>query len=211
MKYETSLGTVYLPIDQTKINYLLLSGGFDSAVLLCLFATNGATITPVINHSNDILYPIAARKVVDFVNGKYGSSIPAPIHLGDPTASHSERTNTVIAQILRSHSDNSGNQVAIWQGITRNPDVGLSSMDSMDNFRPVRKETSSSFIHSPFKDFDKRVTVALAESLGVTGEISKITASCTMRLPGGRCGECFQCKERAWAFSSMEAYDCGKF
>jgi 7-cyano-7-deazaguanine synthase in queuosine biosynthesis len=39
-------------------------------------------------------------------------------------------------------------------------------------------------------------------------ELLKLTHSCTEQKTG-RCGRCFQCNERAWAFRQLDKLDAG--
>ncbi len=62
----------------------------------------------------------------------------------------------------------------------------------------------------PFSGVDKSHTVYLANRLGVLDDIAEISHTCT-ETHGLRCGQCWQCSERAWAFNLLGLSDIGQY
>ena len=60
----------------------------------------------------------------------------------------------------------------------------------------------------PFADITKDQIVLLAKELSVLADLSYLSHSC-VELIRGRCGECFWCKEREWAYEQAEEIDYG--
>jgi 7-cyano-7-deazaguanine synthase in queuosine biosynthesis len=70
---------------------------------------------------------------------------------------------------------------------------------------PKRKQSYDDKFLQPMFDWTKKDTVALAIELGLT-DLMKISHSCTERKIS-RCGHCWQCRERAWAFDQNQYID----
>lgn len=216
MNYELPSGEVItIELDPSKKHFLLMSGGFDSAVLLCLLAIEsartGVNIQPAINIGSGSL--MLASAIVSYVNEKYGTTIPLPISMGDSNAHHTKKTQSIIDEITK--TEELGMAVInqrIWQAINEPPNVVLGDMDGTPGYRPIRAKPKSELMVSPFAALDKSQIVYLAHELGVLEPISSLSSSCTNKMPSGaRCQKCFQCTERAWAFRTQGLTDAGNF
>lgn len=193
-----------LTMDPSVKHFILLSGGLDSAVLLYCLALvgmeSGVVIQPVMVEDGNTDAPEKGKEIVDYVNGKLGTTIPYHIPVGDITVHHTEKTKTGVYSLLVQH----GMDIVIWQAITKNPPVVLGPRDFSTDFRPVRKSTSgNNILRSPFYEYEKTYIVGLMRDLGILSLAAK-TLSCTNTSKGNPpCGGCFQCLERNWAFRSI--------
>lgn len=77
-----------------------------------------------------------------------------------------------------------------------------------------RNETNNTpwqdIVKQPFQDLGmtKEQLVLLAREYKILKQVSEITHSCVENIRG-RCGECFWCKEREWAFGEVGEVDYG--
>jgi len=78
----------------------------------------------------------------------------------------------------------------------------------LPNARYVPKESDYYWVAWPFADWYKTEVVKLAFDLGIAEEIMPITHTCTEQ-DRGRCGICWWCKEREWAFNELGLIDTG--
>ena len=143
------------------------------------------------------------QPIVDKVNEILGIALPAPIQVGDPTLHHSQQTQSGE----RDARDNYGIQ-HIFYGSQAHPPV---PMPGEYPARPsqIHFKNNAGVITTtcPFALLDKRHTLALYEVFQVWPLI-EITHSCTHRTVG-RCGECYNCVERQWAFNELRFTDPG--
>lgn len=183
---------------------LYISGGFDSALMLHLYCIEAK------NRSVGTLYCITIDRgsaAIDFGKSicQWAEnlhkikiehmivSIPEKLH-------HSQHISYPSQQLFRF-----GFKTLI-SADTQNPPIKLNGTE------PVRIPPDANYDgwHFPFARMDKSQTVELAHQMEVLEEISKLSHSCT-ETDGERCGSCWQCNERAWAFQKTGLIDPGKF
>lgn len=192
---------VSIPEDTKKIA-VLLSGGADSAILLYILAQEAKqqnvelmTFT-VPRPDGAILY---SPGIVDYLNSVTDLNIPHPIEVGDPSVHHSMQTRSGHSEIFRKYDVD-----YVFYGSQSIPEE-LTGLDLVYPKRPARK----TFPHTicPFFDLTKEHTLDLYFKLGMT-ELLKYSHSCT-EMQVGRCGACYNCLERAWAFTKLGYTDPG--
>lgn len=199
---------IELPAHHQRIG-VMLSGGADSAILLYLLA-----LERKMSGSNHKLIPLTvprtdgASNYVDAIVLKVNelvpeSNIPLPVRLGDPTVHHSEQTNTGERDARRLHGIEH-----IFYGSQAHPPV---PMPGEYPGRPDRTEYLNNkgqvSTTCPFALLDKRHTIDLYEIFQVWSLI-ELTHSCTHQTQG-RCGQCYNCKEREWAIADLGYTDPG--
>jgi hypothetical protein len=200
---------VELPAHHQRIG-VMLSGGADSAILLYILAlelkmsgSKQELITLTVPRAD------GASNYVDAIVNKVnelvpGVNIPLPIRLGDPTVHHSQQGKSGEIAARQHH-----NIEHIFYGSQAHPPV---PMPGEYPGRPDRTEyTNNQGIVTttcPFALLDKRHTIDLYEIFQVWPLI-ELTHSCTHRTEG-RCGECYNCKERAWAMEALGYTDPGR-
>ena len=64
----------------------------------------------------------------------------------------------------------------------------------------------SNLIKQPFDTYTKDTLVAMAMEEGIIDDTKEVTHSCVVQSRG-RCGECFWCEEREWAFQQHGLMD----
>jgi 7-cyano-7-deazaguanine synthase in queuosine biosynthesis len=188
------------PCDTTRRYGIMLSGGFDSAVLLDMMIENGYAnnlqpfTIPKVDGSH-----VHATNVINHYNQKYNISLPPTINVGDITVYHRQMSTTAWHDINDNHRDkcdvlfNALNQVHPEVADGRHPDR-------------TRSEPNDR-IKLPFVDLYKTHIVDFMFERKLEA-IMPITHSCTER-PDTRCNVCWQCGERAWAFTKLNQVDTG--
>lgn len=189
-----------LDIDPNKKYGILLSGGLDSAVLLYLIIREFPRIDlqpfTIPKKDGAILY---ADPIISHINNKFNLKIPKTIAVGDPTVHHRKQNKSAVIDIFQKHSVD-----FLFIAINQNPPE-LTDLPGA----PIRtKRVRDSRIILPFVDLIKTHIVDLMFEYSQE-DLMAITHSCTEQ-PVGRCSQCWQCSERAWAFSSLNKIDNGE-
>lgn len=207
---EDQRETVTIDIDTTKKIGIFLSGGLDSTVLLsCMckdIIAQGKQPKDVIKyifnipkHDGAELYPPA---LIDLVRKKYDIELPSTTRVRIPQLHQRFHGEKVWQSILFALDNFDVDQ--IYLGDQRsNPDL--------DTTLPIRSQKIEGPMPGtlifPFNHTQKSHTVDIMFQLGVE-EISNLSHSCTETITG-KCGKCYHCKERAWAFNTMDKIDTG--
>jgi 7-cyano-7-deazaguanine synthase in queuosine biosynthesis len=193
--------TVFIPEDRFG---LFISGGFDSAVMLHLYClgikNNQQSTLNCITVDRGFAAVEFGAAICEWAENKHNIkinhmivSIPEGLH-------HSKHVSYPAKQLFKF-----GFKTLI-SADTQNPPEELIGTG------PTRIAPDAKFTgwHFPFSTLTKRETVKLAHDLGVLEEISTLSHSCT-ETDGDRCGNCWQCNERKWAFNELNLVDVGKF
>jgi hypothetical protein len=181
---------------------VMLSGGADSAILLYLLALErkmeGGTqeIIPFTVARPDGAWNYV-KPIVDKINQMLGIELPDPIQVGDPTLHHSKQGRSGEIEARSKHRIDH-----FYYGSQQHPPV---PMPGEYPKRPDQVELPGTTI--PFALVDKRHTLGLYEVFQAWPLI-ELTHSCTAQTEG-RCGECYNCKEREWALGELGITDPG--
>jgi len=198
---------IKLPEGKQRIG-VMLSGGADSAALLYLLCLerrmdkSSQEIVPFTVARPDGAWDYV-KPIVEWVRNKLELTIeqlPDPIKVGDPTVHHSQQGRTGEYEARSKHSIEH-----IFYGSQAHPDRVLIELPGEYPSRPASVELPGTTC--PFALVDKRHTLSLYDIFDVWPLI-ELTHSCTA-LTEGRCGECYNCKEREWALSQLEFTDPG--
>jgi hypothetical protein len=185
--------------DQSKKYGILLSGGIDSAVLLYLLLKEYPNIDlqPFTIPKSDgaIMY---APMIVKHFNKKFDLTIPDTIAVGDPTVHHRLQSKTAVNEIFQKYAID-----FLFIALNQNPPE-LNNLPGA----PFRSRKSiNPKVLLPFVDLLKTDILSMMFEYNQE-DIAEITHSCTEQQVG-RCGNCWQCTERAWAFSKLNKQDTG--
>lgn len=188
-----------ISIDTSKKYGLLLSGGLDSAVLLYLLIKNCPTIDlqpfTIPKHDGSALY---ANPIIDHVNSKFGLAIPSTIYVGKPNAHHSMQSISAIMDIFENHPVD-----FLFMGVNTNPP----GFNNIKGAPKRRLKTPNPKLLYPFASMFKDAIIKIMFDEGQQ-DLANITHSCTEQQVG-RCNQCWQCSERAWAFRQLNKLDTG--
>lgn len=189
-----------LNLNPDKSYGIMLSGGLDSAVLLYLIINQQPSVKlqpfTIDKTDGSSLY---VNKIIDHFNKKFNTSIPYTIYVGDPTAHHRLQSTTAVIDIFNNYSVD-----YLFNGINQNP-LELNDLPGA----PVRdtKSTDPRIIF-PFVDLYKHNILEFMYAHNQE-DLADITHSCTEQSVG-RCHNCWQCTERAWAFKQLDTIDTGQ-
>lgn len=178
---------------------IFVSGGVDSAVMSYMVhylrkahnTNNSFEFFTVPKYDNSLPH---AKNVISYIDNIYNNR-PSNHHIvGDPTSHHTMQGYSSVLYALNNYTND-----MFMVGDTKNPD---SLPDG-----PVRKQGSHARIHRPFLNCTKDNIIRLALDFQLM-DLIKICHTCT-ESPDIRCGKCWQCRERAWAFAECGYTDPG--
>lgn len=192
---------ISLPTDKKKIG-VMLSGGADSAILLYLLA-----LERKLGESDHELIPFTVARpdgawnyvkpIADKVKSMLGVEFADPIQVGDSTLHHSMQGRSGELEARAKYGVEH-----CFYGSQQHPPV---PMPGDYPARPDQIDLPGTTI--PFALIDKRHTLGLYEVFQAWPLI-ELTHSCTVQTVG-RCGECYNCKERKWALAELQTEDPG--
>jgi hypothetical protein len=184
---------------------ILLSGGLDSAVLLYLLLSSNKEINiqpfTIPKGDGSFLY---VNDILKYFSKYFDIRLPDTIHVGDPAAHHTLQSKTAVIEILEKFPHINQIYFATNQNPTHDFDY---SKYPTGGFPDRVKGSDHPKIKMPFIDMYKDEILKFVFDNGQE-ELLLLTHTCTEQKTG-RCGQCFQCNERAWAFSQLAKTDPG--
>ncbi len=188
---------------------IMLSGGLDSAVLFYLILSDARSknlnlnIQPFTIPKSDGSY-LYIQKLLNYFRTHFDKDISDTIHVGDPTVYHAEQSKTAVIEILEQHSYIDCLYFATNQNPTHDFDY---SKYPAGGFPDRVKGSNHPKIQMPFINMYKDEILKFVFDTNQE-ELLFLTHTCTEQKTG-RCGQCFQCNERAWAFRQLDKTDPG--
>jgi hypothetical protein len=188
---------------------IMLSGGLDSAVLFYLILADAKSknielnIQPFTIPKTDGSY-LYVEDILNYFGDQFNTSIPQAIHVGDPSVHHTLQSKTAVIEILEifPHIDQ------IYFATNQNPTHSFDYSKYPPGGFPNRvKRSEHPKIQMPFIDMYKDEILKFVFD-NKQEELLFLTHTCTERKTG-RCGQCFQCNERQWAFDQLGKIDPG--
>lgn len=178
---------------------LSLSGGFDSTLLawttLKILAETGwknkVWVATVARSDDSVKH---SSRISEWLKSQYPHIMLNWKIVGNPQLHHSQQVSSGITDILV-NSDS-----VVLLGDTKNP------QDLPGG--PRRTISTNPRVVQPYIEHDKRYTVSFAAEYGQLNTIASLSHTCTESV-NLRCGLCWQCRERAWAFSKTKHTDTG--
>lgn len=190
---------IFLDIDLNKKYGILLSGGLDSAVLMYLLIKTNKDINlqpfTIPKYDGAFLY---ADPVIDHFNKKFNLSIPKTIKVGDPNVFHRKQSETAVRDIKEKYPVD-----FLFIALNQNPP----ELNELDGAPKRSTHSPDPSIILPFVNLLKTHIIDFMIEYGQE-DLSLITHSCTEQQTG-RCGRCWQCTERQWAFDQLKILDQG--
>jgi 7-cyano-7-deazaguanine synthase in queuosine biosynthesis len=165
---------------------LLFSGGVESTLLLYLLMKDNIKFdTYIIDRFNNPLNK--ATRVFNYIKKLTNSTGELTTLTFPKLPQHLELIN-VTMYLSRNHD------IILW-GINKYPLDQSIRPNHIFNFQETDK------LKLPFKDLEKSQTVEAFYKLGIE-HLLPITHSCGSAL-NTPCGECFNCRERTWAYNKL--------
>lgn len=189
-----------IKIHHNKKYGLMISGGIDSAVLLSYIADNFPKINlqcfTIPKHDGASLY---VDNIITEINARFGTEFHKTIFVGDPNVYHRLQSTIAITEIFQKYEID-----FLLNALNTNP----AELANLSNAPQRTKKVTHPKMVFPFIHFtkDKILEIMFANKYNF---LMGITHSCTeMQL--SRCNQCWQCRERAWAFQQVNQLDIGK-
>lgn len=186
-------------LEENKKYGILLSGGLDSAVLLYLLLKSNSSINlqpfTIPKKDGSAVY---AAMVVNHFNNKFDLKIPSPILVGNPDVHHTKQSTSAIIEIFHKHTVD-----YLYMGVNTNPP----ELDNLEGAPKRFLKSPNPRLIYPFAQLIKDQVLKIMFDEGQE-DISNVTHSCTEQRVG-RCNQCWQCRERAWAFNKLNKTDTG--
>jgi len=172
---------------------MMLSGGMDSALLLYLLSLNTQNeivcfTIPKTDGAANYVNPIIA-----WVNGKLGRNIQGSKLIGNPKLYHSAIINEAIKSIENEYD------FLYFAGNSYPSEILPGGPNRIKRVNPKHIQ--------PFFDCYKTDIVRSYIEFGIL-DLILLTHTCT-EWEFGRCNNCWQCRERAWAFNQLNIQDIG--
>lgn len=183
---------------------LFVSGGFDSAVLLHLYCLEAKkrnkTSLNCITADRGFASIEFSQSICNWASEKHGITINH-ILIPIPEGMHNSREVPHAAEKVYHYGFN-----PLICAETKNPPVELPG--TAPNRVPPNLNIQG--WHFPFSELTKKDTIKLAQDLGILEEVAVLSHTCTMTT-GIRCGYCWHCYERKWAFEELGITDIGVY
>jgi hypothetical protein len=196
-------------LNQNSKYSIMLSGGLDSAILLYVILKEAQVKNIKLNlqpfsipkHDGSHLF---VKTILEYFKEKFEVTIADTILVGNPNVHHSQQSKTAVAEILQKYPGID----FIYFATNQNPIKDFDYAPYPEGSFPNRvKESGHPKVLMPFIHMYKDEILKILFDHGQE-ELLKLTHSCTEQKTG-RCGRCFQCNERAWAFRQLDKLDSG--
>jgi hypothetical protein len=194
-----------IKIDQNLKYGIMLSGGLDSAVLLYLILKENKNINmqPFSIPKNDGSY-LYVNKILKYFETIFQIDIPDTILVGDSNAHHTQQSKTAVIEILKKYPTIDFIYFATNQNPVNDFDYSLYPTGSYPN--RVKGSEHPKILMPFIEKYKDEILKTVFDN--DQEELLLLTHSCTEQKTG-RCGQCFQCNERAWAFRQLDKTDPG--
>ena len=189
---------------------VFLSGGLDSAALLCLIISELQKTHEIDNFK---IYCFTVDKGEGQV--EYAVNVISEVkrifsveleHVIVPNEGYTNRPGRIGSDTYKKISEYT-EQIVFYQGINNVPPKDLVTFNSSFEGYNVKEVSSlqNKALFFPFLNLHKPQIVDILYQLGCESVI-QYTQTCTERS-AGRCGTCYWCEERAWGFKMLGKQD----
>ena len=187
-----------------------LSGGLDSAALLCLILTElkntnmleliPVTCFTVIKNDGATFY---ADRLVRKVREKFGCQIEHVTNIGNP---HVNKFPSLVDAGVMRHLTHLKKNMIYYVGMNL-PPLGLTEFNNSSLALHSQIFAMNNHLVAPFLNMHKPQLIDILYKLNCD-DLIQYTHSCVMQ-PVGHCDNCFSCEERAWGFDQLGLIDPG--
>jgi 7-cyano-7-deazaguanine synthase in queuosine biosynthesis len=191
-----------------------LSGGLDSAALLCLIIeelkqvglldTIQVLCFTVDKGEGQVQYAVNVVKEVEHL---FNISLEHIIFANERFTNRPGRIGQDTYKKISEYTEN----IILYQGINNTPPPEVVTFNStFEGYGNIKSMTIySKTLLFPFLNLHKPQIIDILYQLNCSSVI-KHTQTCTERS-AGNCGVCYWCEERAWGFNMLEKIDPAKF
>jgi hypothetical protein len=183
----------------------MLSGGLDSAVLMYLILKENKNINiqpfSIPKHDGSHTY---VESILNYFESYFEIKLPNTTLVGDPSVHHTDQSTVAVKEIFKTYPAID----FLFFATNQNPQYDFDYSPYPQGSYPNRvKVPPHPKILMPFIDMYKDQILKILFD-NTQEELLLLTHSCTEQKTG-RCGQCFQCNERAWAFCQLDKTDPG--
>jgi hypothetical protein len=202
-----------LPLPENRHLAIMLSSGADSSILLYMICSElikkGRSV-------DEIKYIFTVPKtdgaevhspgIVAAINEMLNINLPAPTIFGAENVQELHHSQQ-IQQSVRAVFDEYAADGKLFVYLADNRET--SELVLTPEEKPYRAETNPfpEYLGMPFNELMKSHTIDLHFMHG-TERLLEISHTCTQQTYG-RCGRCYHCRERQWAFDQLGKMDPG--
>ncbi len=187
---------------------IMLSGGIDSAMVLYFMLLSSRErgfnldVQPFTIAKTDGSH-LYVKGILDYFEKYFSIKLPDTIIVGNSSVHHTMQGTVAIGDVFRKYP----NIQILFSGLNQNPPEPWGDENWIKPKRPAANYTLPK-IKFPFLKFYKTHIIDFMFEYNQE-KLMDLTHTCT-ELTDGRCGICFQCNERAWAFNQLQKTDTGK-
>jgi len=194
-----------LILNDNKKYGIMLSGGLDSAVLMYMILKSNKNIQlqpfSIPKHDGSHLF---VSEIIKYFENQFDIKIQETKLVGNPDAYHTEQSRIAVREIFQNHTDID----YLFFATNQNPPHSFDYSVYPEDGYPKRVQgPDHPKILMPFIKMHKDEILKILFDRGQE-QLLMLTHTCTERKTG-RCGQCFQCNERAWAFQQLDKIDPG--
>lgn len=170
---------------------LLLSGGLDSAILAAELKEKYSVKAYSFNQANSLVF---AKKVCDILK--------IDLHtINIQVNNDRNELNRAIIELSKNRDTD------LYLGITALPPFYHNDQP----LRPSKEEIEAyKYLKAPYANLTKDQVLRIGLKFPDIHQLIKYTHSC-YTTNNKRCNECFNCRERKWAFETVGVTDYGKY
>jgi 7-cyano-7-deazaguanine synthase in queuosine biosynthesis len=170
---------------------LLLSGGLDSAILAAELKEKYKVKAYSFNQANSLLFATKVSSILDIDLNIINIQVN----------NDRNEVNRAIIELAK------GRSTDLYLGITALPPFHHDDQPP----RPSQQEIEAyTYLKAPYANLTKDKVLQKGFKFSEFDQLIKYTHSC-YTTKNKRCNECFNCKERKWAFKTIGLIDYGKY
>lgn len=185
---------------------VMVSGGLDStllAYLLLTYRTDNVIRLFVVPRPDDSHNH--ALRIGEYLNKTFNVELELNV-VGNGDVHHSKQVTSGLKEAIENY-----NCDIFLTSVTKNPE-SLQPPEMLHNYNyggfiPKRVKSWHNKVYDVFWNYTKECTVAVIKELQLN-EIVELSHTCTTSKTV-RCGRCWQCCERQWAFNKNDYEDKG--
>jgi hypothetical protein len=202
---------VHLEIPRGKKLALMLSSGADSAILLYMLCVELTAEGRSVQDELKKIFTIPkvdgaeehAEKITNWISQKLGIALPAPTVDAPPNLAELPHSDIIKKSLIYF-----GQKYDVNYGyLADQRPVPIKVAGEYPHRTPTEKNPLPEYLGLPFNHLDKSHTIDLHYRFN-TLPLLELSHSCT-QCRAGRCGNCYHCNERKWAFDRLGKTDPG--
>jgi 7-cyano-7-deazaguanine synthase in queuosine biosynthesis len=212
---ENNRQTFTLTVPEGRQLAIMLSSGADSAILLYMICTE---LMRQSRSTDEIKYIFTVPKtdgaeahspsIVSAINEMLNINLPMPTIFGAEAVQTLHHSNQILESIRAVFNKYDPDRNNLFLYLADNRAVSELVLNPEEQPYRVAQNPYPELLGLPFNDLLKCHTIDLHFIHG-TERLLELSHSCTQQTYG-RCGKCYHCRERQWAFDQLGKTDPGQ-